>query len=608
MSEGRFGAEPLPEGGVRFRLWAPTAERVDLLLGEHDDPRTLPMRFCGDGWYEKIVPGLGHGEIYRFRPNDGPEVPDPASRYQPADVHGPSRVEPRGTFRWSDTRWRGRPWEETVLYELHPGAFTPQGGFDGVRSRLDHLVELGVTAVELMPLGDFPGGRNWGYDGVLPFAPDASYGTPEDLKRLIDSAHARGLMVFLDVVYNHFGPEGNYLHLYAREFFNPRHHTPWGEAINFDAHGNRKVREFFIENALYWLEEFRFDGLRLDAVHAIRDDSSPSFLEDLAQAVRSGPASQRHVHLVLENDDNRSSLLGTANVGYAAQWNDDLHHAFHCLLTGESGGYYEDYFDAPAEHLARALAEGFAYQGEASRYRGGRRRGEPSAQLPPTAFVSFLQNHDQVGNRAFGERLIELTEERKLRAAVAALLLAPAPPLLFMGEEFGCRQPFPFFCDFGPDLAQAVSEGRRRDFSRFDAFRDPVARQRIPDPNDVVTFETAVLDWSVTERETNRAWLDLYRSLLDLRRREIVPRLPGCPGGGASWRMLDKRAFAVEWTLGDRSRLRLLANLGDDPVTSVERPEGRLLFAIEDGEIADRTGSNTAPWTCAWFHDDSSAL
>jgi len=607
MSEPRFGAAPLEGGGVRFRLWAPSAERVELLLGETDAERVVEMQAAADGWFQRTVADAAPGDLYRFRPAGGPAVPDPASRFQPRDVHGPSRVEPRGRFEWSDVRWQGRPWEETVVYELHAGAFSEQGGFEGVRSRLDHLAALGVTAVELMPIADFPGARNWGYDGVLPFAPDTRYGSPDELRRLVDAAHSRGLMVFLDVVYNHFGPEGNYLHLYARRFFNPRHPTPWGDAINFDGPGNRQVRDFFIENALYWLEEFGLDGLRLDAVHAIRDESTPGFLDELARAVRSGPGSRRHVHLVLENDANEASRLAHRDGGYVAQWNDDLHHALHCLLTGESGGYYRDYSDDPARHLARALAEGFAYQGEASRYRGGRPRGEPSGGLAPTSFVNFLQNHDQVGNRAFGERLTELTERRKLRAAVATVLLCPAPPLLFMGEEFGCRQPFPFFCDFGPDLAHAVSEGRRREFARFEPFSDAAARMRIPDPGDELTFRSAVLDWTVLDRAPHRDWLEFYRTLLTLRRREVVPRLAGCRGGSASWTRVGERAIRVDWTLGDGSRLRLLANLGDEPVAGVQPPEGHLLLAVENGEVTDRPGSRVAPWSCAWFRDDRTA-
>ena len=342
----------------------------------------------------------------------------------------------------------------------------------GVIDKLDHLATLGVTAIELMPVADTPGRRNWGYDGVCLFAPQSAYGRPEELKALVDAAHGRGLMVFLDVVYNHFGPEGNYLHVYAPQFFTDRYHTPWGAAINFDG-GFRPVRDFFIENALYWLEEYHLDGLRLDAVHAIRDNSTPDILVELAETVRRRVGTGRQVHLVLENDDNASRYLERDRDDrprwYTAQWNDDAHHALHVLLTGEDAGYYGDYSDAPARHLGRTLAEGFAYQGEASPHRGGSPRGTPSKRLPATAFVPFLQNHDQVGNRAFGDRISTLADADAVRAAVAVLLLAPSPPLLFMGEEWAARQPFPFFCDFGPDLADKVREGRRREFARFHA-------------------------------------------------------------------------------------------------------------------------------------------
>jgi maltooligosyltrehalose trehalohydrolase len=377
-------------------------------------------------------------------------------------VHGASEVIDPGAFAWEDGDWNGRPWAEAVLYELHVGTFSPEGTFAGAQRRLDYLAELGVTAIELMPVGDFPGRCNWGYDGVLPFAPDASYGRPEDLKRLIQAAHRRGLMVLLDVVYNHVGPEGNYLHVYARDaFFTERHHTPWGAAVNFDGPGSELVRRFFVDNALYWLEEYHLDGLRLDAVHAILDDSPLHVLEEIAQAVREGPGRERALHLVLENDANQSRFLTRTAAGsprwYDAQGNDDIHHALHAILTGERHGYYGDNADVPHRHLGRCLAEGFAHQGEASAYRGGEARGERSAHLPPGAFVGFLQNHDQVGNRAFGERLPVLAPPDALTLATAILLLAPSPPLLFMGEEHAAAVPFLYFCDFGPDLAAAVT-------------------------------------------------------------------------------------------------------------------------------------------------------
>src|SRR4030065_701472 len=425
-----FGAMPVT-GGVRFRLWAPEAPVLALVLQGAQGERILPMMRTHNDWFDIVARDADPGCRYGFQLGDGLRVPDPASRYQPEDVHGLSEVIDPHAYQWQDEAWRGRPGAEAVIYERHVGTFTPQGTFGAALEKLDHLAGLGVTAIELMPVADFPGRRNWGYDGVLPFAPDASYGRPEDLKALVDAAHARGLMVLLDVVYNHFGPEGNYLHRYAPQFFSERHRTPWGAAINFDGAGSRTVRDFFIHNALYWLEEYHFDGLRLDAVHAISDDARPDILEELATAVHAGPGRERHVHLVIENEHHAAHYLQRDGAGrprhYVAQWNDDVHHALHVIVTGEREGYYADYADAPLRHLRRCLTEGVAHQGEPSPYRHGEVRGESTRGLPAAAFVGFLQNHDQVGNRAFGERLTLLAKPGALRAATALLTVAPHP-------------------------------------------------------------------------------------------------------------------------------------------------------------------------------------
>ena len=450
-----FGAEVLPDGRVRFRLWAPGARRVDLCLVDRNPEVIIPMAPEADGWLQAISDLATRHTPYLFRIDGKHRVPDPASRFQLEDVHGPSLVIDSSAYEWSDDDWRGRPWESAVFYELHVGTFTPEGTFQTAKRRLDHLRRLGVTAIQLMPVAEFPGRRNWGYDGALKFAVESAYGSPDDLKDFVQAAHGLGLMVFLDVVYNHFGPEGNYLHLYAPAFFNRESRTPWGDAMNFDGEDSYWVRQFFIHNALYWLEEYHLDGLRLDAVHAIQDRSRPNIVNEIADAVRQSIGKNGTVHLVLENDDNASSYLERDECGrarrYQAQWNDDIHHTLHLLLTGESTGYYQDYADRPIEHLGRCLSEGFAFQGECSPYRDGRRRGEPSHHLPPTTFVNFLQNHDQVGNRAFGERITELATAESVRAAMAILLLAPSPPLLFMGQEWGSRRPFAFFCDLEPD-------------------------------------------------------------------------------------------------------------------------------------------------------------
>ncbi len=587
-----FGAQVRADGAVRFRLWAPDAAAVSVDIA--GGPR-LPMTAEEGGWFSVTTDRAGPGTGYCFRLPDGRAVPDPASRWQPDGVHGASRVVDPRTYRWTMADWRGRPWHETVLYELHIGTFTPQGTYRAAIGRLDHLVDTGITAVELMPLAECPGGRNWGYDGVQLFAPESAYGTPDDLKALIDAAHGRGLMVFLDVVYNHFGPEGNYLSAYAGGFFTDRHRTPWGGAVNFDGAGSLPVREFMIHNALYWLEEYRFDGLRLDAVHAIHDDSSPHILEELARRVRDGVGRDRHVHLVLENDDNRPRFLERGGSGprfHTAQWNDDYHHAAHVIATGESGGYYADYAADPIGGLCRALTEGFIYQGDLSPFRGGEARGEPSGHLPPLAFVHFLQNHDQIGNRALGERLTALAPPERVEALLTVTLLAPSVPLLFMGEEWGETRPFAFFTDFTGDLADAVREGRRREFAAFPAFADPEARARIPDPNAPDTFRRSCLDWGMVTQEPHAARLALVRRLLRLRAEWITPRLPGIGSGTVLWR--EGTGFALAWSLSGGGRLTLLANLGDAPVAVPERPKGEPL--VGDG-AADRLSG----WTALWF-------
>ena len=599
-----FGAECREDGGVRFRLWAPKAQRVDVVLA--DESRPLSLSRQSEGWFELCTTKASAGAGYRFQIDGQLNVPDPASRFQPSDVHGASQVVDPASFEWRDETWHGRPWEEAVVYELHVGTFTPEGTFAGVQRRLDYLVDLGITALEMMPVSDFPGTRNWGYDGVLLYAPDSSYGQPEDLKRLVETAHQKGLMIFLDVVYNHFGPEGNYLHAYSPEFFTNRHCTLWGEAINFDGGRSRVVRDFFIHNSLYWLEEYHFDGLRFDAVHAIVDDSVPDILTELAETVRKTSGSKRFVHLVLENVDNQSHYLKRDGQGcprwYDAQWNDDIHHALHVLITGESDGYYREYSQQPVRQLGRCLAEGFAYQGDLSAYHGVV-RGQPSRDLPPTSFVSFLQNHDQVGNRAFGERILELADQQALKAAMAILLLAPSPPLLFMGEEFGAKTPFLFFCDFGGELASAVTEGRRAEFARFTQFNSPDVRKRIPDPNSMQTFVRSKLDWSSMEAAPKQSWLEFYRDLLALRQRTIVPLLKNIRCGCASFAACENRVLTVEWHIGDAKTLNLTANLSAVPVTLAARPPGQIIYSSPMTAELDRKQTHTKmpPWSVAWL-------
>lgn len=597
-----FGAEVLWDGSVRFRLWAPNAKQVAVCL-ENGKRGAYPLLPLENGWFERITPEASIGNLYRFQIDGKTEVPDPASRFQPQDVHGPSEVIDPSAFRWNDENWKGRPWEEAVIYELHVGTFTPEGTFHGVEQKLDYLRALGVTALELMPISDFSGKRNWGYDGVFPYAPDSCYGRPEDLKQLVQAAHAKGLMIFLDVVYNHFGPEGNYLHLYASQFFTHRHHTPWGEAINFDGPDSRFVRDFFIQNALYWLEEYHFDGLRLDAVHAIIDSSQPDFLTELAQSVRERFGHERFVHLVLENVDNRARYLSRDPSGavrlYDAQWNDDIHHALHVLLTGEADGYYADYSTDPTRHLCRCLSEGFAYQGDYSEYHG-EARGEPSNELPPAAFVSFLQNHDQVGNRGLGERITQLVPRHKVKAAMEILLLSPQPPLLFMGEEFATSSPFLYFCDYHGDLAAAVTEGRRNEFARFAKFSSPKLRESIPDPNAEITYSKSKLNWRELQDKVKGDWLDLYRQLLALRRDKVVPHLKGTSRTQCEVSKAGKRNMSVDWMFQGGARLQLRTNLSDESV-SISGEHSAAPFYTSSPEVAAGYQRGVLPpWSVVW--------
>jgi len=576
MNGSSFGTR-LTSDSASFRLWAPAATRVDVLL----DGAALEMRRESDGWFSRDVDEARAGARYRFLIDGQTSVPDPASSFQPDDIAGPSEVIDHQSYVWRATDWRGRPWEDAVFLETHIGTFTPEGTYRAMIDKLDHLVETGITALELMPVSDFPGRWNWGYDGALWYAPDSSYGRPDDLKALIDEAHLRGLMVFLDVVYNHFGPEGNYLGLYAPDFFSDTQ-TPWGNAIDYRV---PEARQFAVENALHWLRTYRFDGLRLDAVHAI-ETAVDLLLRDISVAAGAlARSSGRHIHLVLENDDNRASLLdplADPPAGkYRAQWNDDYHHAWHVLLTSEKFGYYQDY-QPPLPHLVRALESGFAYQGESSPHRDNALRGEPSGNLAPAAFVNFLQNHDQIGNRALGDRLA--CPPAALEAALAITLLAPMPPMLFMGEEWGATTPFPFFCDFHGDLAQAVRDGRRREFKKaYEAFGDDV-----PDPLDQTTFTRAKLDWDELQSQNGRQRHTLVRELLAVRRKYIVPHLHAASFGEASFEP-DGLLFA-SWALGDHL-LPLTANLTSEPSAKKALDGGHCIWG-ESGQFA--------PWGVCW--------
>jgi len=586
-----FGAQLSASGEVRFQLWAPAARSVELVLCDASGSalHNAAMERLDGGWFALVTGAAGVGSLYRYRIDGAHEVPDPAARCNPQGVHGPSEVIDPLAYAWDDAAWRAPPWHETSLYELHVGTFNTPGTYGAVAERLGHLKRLGVSAIELMPVAAFPGARNWGYDGVLPYAPQASYGRPQELKALIAAAHGHGLAVVLDVVYNHFGPEGNYLHLYAPHFFDQQRDTPWGAAMNFDGEGSRVVREFFLHNALYWLEEYHIDGLRLDAVHAIYDRSEPHIVRQLARAARTGAGHGRNIYLTLENLRNSAALLGVEGAPDTcdAQWNDDVHHCLHVLLTGETQEYYTDFSDTPHALLCRALAQGFAYQGERSRHEGSA-RGERSAHLPPSAFINFLQNHDQVGNRAGGERLGQLVPDpAALRAASTVLLLAPQPPLLFMGEEWAAPQPFPWFCDYEPQLLERVRAQRAREI--------PGA----PDPGAASTFAAAQLDWSLLRQSAHARVLTHYRRLLTIRRRDIVPLLPHLGAGRCT---LGERgvAFAVDWSGRDHT-LHLIANLAAAPAPLPVCAAGRVVFATHPGVRAALARKELPAWSVLWL-------
>ena len=530
-----IGAWP-ENAGTRFRVWSPTSQTVEVqVIPRKGAPQFCPMQRGDDGTFTAHVGAIGPGALYRFRLNGQDVFPDVASRYQPEGVHGPSEIIDPAAFRWSDDDWQGIALRDVIVYELHVGTFTPEGTFEGVRKRLAALRELGVTAVELMPLGDFPGERNWGYDGVSLFAPARCYGPPGELRRLVDAAHAQGLGVFVDVVYNHLGPDGNYLGAFSPFYFDGRHQTPWGPAINFDGGQSRPVREFFIENALYWLHEFHIDGLRLDATHAIADDSPRHILAELSDRVRESFAGTKRRPLLIAEDSRNLALMmkPTEQDGFGMDgvWADDFHHQIRAALAGDRDGYFQDY-SGSCEDIAATVRQGWFYCGRKSVFLD-RPRGSDPAGLSPEQFVTCIQNHDQVGNRAFGDRLHHTIDLAAYRAASVLLLCCPQTPLLFMGQEWAASSPFQFFTDHHEGLGKLVTEGRRREFQRFKAFCDPQTRETIPDPQALQTFLNSRLNWEERAAETHAATLRLYRALLRLRRTEAALAAPH-PGDDAS--------------------------------------------------------------------------
>lgn len=567
----KWGAEFVAADTVCFRLWATGQKKVTLRLSGTD----TEMAASGDGWFEINVAGVSPGAEYQFVLADGMTVPDPASRAQQKDVNGPSLVVAPDSYAWQNPQWAGRPWEESVVYELHIGTFTPQGTFRAAAEKLAGLAALGITMVEVLPLAHFGGQRGWGYDGVLLYAPHAAYGTPDDFKAFVDAAHGYGISVVLDIVLNHFGPEGNYLPLLSPDFFHQERATPWGAGIAYDVPA---VRQYIVGAPLFWLQEYRLDGLRFDAIDQIEDPQQPHVLTEIARRIRA-EIPQRPVHLTTEDCRNVIFLHprdadGSAPL-FTGEWNDDFHNAVHVLATGETHAYYQDFATDPEQGVARALAEGFIYQGEVSP-QSGEPRGVDSRGQPPAAFVDFIQNHDQVGNRAQGERLISLAGAERTKVLLALLLLSPHIPLLFMGEEYGETNPFLFFTDFHGDLARAVREGRAREFAGHAGHEG----ETVPDPNAESTFAASRLDWNRPETPEGKSWLALTRRLLTLRQQHVVPLL--ATAGGHAGRIVKTAPglLAVSWTF-PQGTLSVAVNLGPDAQPLPAQP-GATIFAWPD--------------------------
>jgi maltooligosyltrehalose trehalohydrolase len=570
-------------GRCQFDVWAPFAKTAELVI-EPPARRQAPMQMAARGHFLADVEGVARGSNYFYLLNGEVRRPDPASRFQPQGVHGPSQlVSPH--FNWTDSAWAGVPLEAVVFYEIHVGTFTAEGTFESIIPRLPALKSLGITMIELMPVAQFPGSRNWGYDGVFPYAVQSSYGGPDGLKRLVDACHREGLGVALDVVYNHLGPEGNYLRDFG-PYFTDRYKTPWGEALNFDGPESDEVRRFFIGNATYWVSEFHIDALRLDAVHAIVDTSATPFIEELALEVHQLAGELgRPVHVIAESDLNDPHIVQSREIGgrsFDAQWSDDFHHALHTLLTREKMGYYEDF--GSIEHLAKAYSQGFVYSGEYSPFRR-RRHGNSSQLIPARRFVVFAQNHDQVGNRAQGDRLSSIVSFEKLKLAAAALFLSPFLPLLFMGEEYGELAPFPYFVSHSDaELIENVRKGRREEFAKF------AWSGSVPDPQAQETFELARLNWNLRDTGKHQILLSLYTELLRLRR--SIPVLANLSKLDMNTWTYGPNAFGIErWSGNDR--VSALFNFDDRPAPVCARIAARNWTVILDSADARWLGSGS---------------
>ncbi|MBC2771708.1 malto-oligosyltrehalose trehalohydrolase [Rhizobium sp. AQ_MP] len=554
-----WGAEYTAAGEVRFRIWASGVQMLGLRLMDEE----VPMSPAGDGWWELLATNIAPGTVYSFVLPDGTRVPDPAARALAGDVHGPSLIVDPTAYRWKNSSWKGRPWSQAAVYEIHIGTFTEEGTFAAAAEKLPVLAELGVTVVQVMPVAAFGGRRGWGYDGVLLYTPHPAYGSPDDMKAFIDQAHGLGLMVMLDVVYNHLGLDGNYLKSYAPDLFSTEG-TPWGPRPDVS---KLPMRDFVIENALYWLEEFALDGLRFDAVDRIDDDSSAiNIMEEMARTIRER-SPERHIHLVVEDgrcitrlherrDDNSVAL-------YDGVWNDGYHHLVHAWATGEHGGHYKVFAEDFWPRIARTLASGFALQGERIEEKGNQPIGEPSGHLPPTTFVNFLQNHDQIGNRGRGDRLWSLIEPDLAERLMAMLLLAPQIPMIFMGDEFRSKGRFYFFSDYPPELKQGSPEDRLREARAFGS--DDLKLEDIRDPNDCETFTASKLDWGEAQTERGMAARSFCQRLLEKRRQHLFPLLDNVGGGVGHVLMAQDGKLAVDWQLGEH-RWQLRVNFSEREV------------------------------------------
>jgi maltooligosyltrehalose trehalohydrolase len=598
--EPSLGAWITP-GGVRFRVWAPEARSIDLTLPCVKTPASVhPLRSTGDGYFSGVFPDISTGTRYQFRIDGDASYPDPASRFQPEGVHGPSEIVDPSVFSWTDDNWVGVSMEDLILYELHVGTFSSSGTFNGVRERLKTLHDLGVTAIELMPVADFPGNRNWGYDGVDLFAPARCYGTPDDLRHLVNEAHALGIGVVLDVVYNHLGPDGAYLGAFSPYYFSSTHKGPWGDAVNFDDEHCRPARDFFIENALHWIHEYHIDGLRLDATHAIVDDSPTHFLKELAQKVLASLSEEQNVLLIAEDDRNQAQLvLSTDRGGYGLDgvWADDFHHQVRCLLTGDNEGYFQD-FSGKVEDLSKTLRQGWFFTGQNSVFRKGP-RGTPTEGIPLHRFVHCIQNHDQVGNRAMGDRLHFKVDLASFRAVSTLLLLSPATPLIFMGQEWGASTPFCYFTDHEEALGKAVTAGRRKEFCSFKAFSEPNSILSIPDPQALSTFVNSQLNWEERHLEPHTGILNLYRELIKLRRTE--PALMRKIDSSLELVVLGENFLAVRRATSDASAILMVVCLKGQGKTIIETcsvnqpPQGKQWALLQTTEDPDFTNTPSRP-------------